>query len=133
MRICKICKNKGNSLSEIHQQYIKDNNFTNMCSICDKKANYKSTIPCSLCKHLIHKKCSKVKDKYLNIEILKNCAACLEEIFPFQNCSHNEIISETQYTDNIDLDLDIDSLRSKYNFSHLLNETKEKDEDPIYS
>ena len=124
-----VLYNKTNSNSQdiFLKQYIKTNKFENNCSICNKNSKTVGTLPCSLCKNLIHKKCSKIKEKITNPNTIINwmCSNCLNNIFPFQNCTNNDII-EIHPIQNTDI-LDINKIRDEYNFCHMINETDDNE------
>ena len=71
---------KFNKLFEITKAAKnKDNQGVQWCRICNKK-NYHAHngIKCIHCKHIIHKKCSKIQSLHNFL-----CATCLTETFPF--------------------------------------------------
>ena len=119
------CKNNNKNEMKL---YIEKNNFESTCSICSKKCRNYGAIPCSVCKHLVHKKCSKLRDKISKLNTLMNwtCHVCLNNLFPFQNIT-NHILKEQNTTQITDLKLDISYMKDEYNFLHILNETEEND------
>ena len=119
-----INKKQSNTQELFLKQYIKTNKFKNMCSICNKNSRSNGTLPCSICKNLIHKKCSKIKGKLTNPSNIMNwiCPKCLNEIFPFHSCTNDDIF-ETHYTQNTEIQIDITKIRDEYNFFHMINET----------
>ena len=101
--------------------FISNNKFKQHCSICTKRSKTTGTLPCSICKNLIHKQCSKTMGIKIDLKFITNwiCSVCRNEIFPYQNCLIDDLI-ETKYEEYMDTEIDINKLRNEYNFSHTL-------------
>ena len=77
-----------------HPTPISDTSPNPSRSICNKKVKINRTnISCSNCLHLIHKKCSKLKQNEIAKTDLSNweCVSCLHLKFPFTNISPEEL------------------------------------------
>ena len=100
------------SLINLHQSYpkkynlqhIRNEKFSNVCTICTKKLNKPSTgIPCKECKSLIHVKCTKILGISKHYHTWKGnwqCKSCLGKKFPFTRIDNNELINEISFNSN---------------------------------
>ena len=86
-----------------HTQEVKY--FNNKCSVCHKTvAQTKAAIPCPSCKHLIHKKCSKLKPSEISqLKESRNCWECI-------TCS----IDKFPFSESDDVELHLDAFNSNW-------------------
>ena len=117
-----------NSLSRL-QDYINKNNFNKQCTIWHK-TSVRNSIPCSICKGLLHQKCCLVRLKnFSTLDMIKvwSCQKCWHDALPFQSISNNElkdrVITETPHAMP---EIALNSLRKNYNFSKIFNINENK-------
>ena len=93
----------------------------------------KGTLPCSICKKLVHKRCLKLKGSLTKLTTIMNwtCDVCLHEMFPFHLCTNKQIKDEQKLQQKMDLDIDINKIRKEYNYLYMIKETAENDDTEI--
>ena len=91
-----------NQLRSIHlsQNMYQEPDYSHKCKVCCKNVDrVASAIPCPSCYCLIHKSCSKLKQK--DIDHLRNnpnvweCSSCYSNKFPYMKADDIDVILET--------------------------------------
>ena len=89
-----------NQLRSTHPSHNLEPEYSQKCNVCLKKVNQPaSAIPCPSCSCLIHKACSKLKQK--DIDYLKvnpnvwECSSCYSSKFPYMEADDIEVNLET--------------------------------------
>ena len=81
-------------IQKIQLQLINNENFSPNCTICNKNVTNKNkSIPCIICKSLIHKKCSNTtKNTFVNSTTITTwcCSTCTKNNLPFMELNNFE-------------------------------------------
>ena len=112
---------------------VSNNSNLTDCSICQKINSKKSRLKSTVCKSIIHKKCSKLQTKeIIDLKTTKpytwEFLLCLPHKFPFSALTDHEIVFESFDSSfncvfQINLSSDIKENKNKYIFKYCENDT----------
>ena len=93
-----------NLISSTRRQETPYIEFNKHCSVCTRRVNNtEKAIPCYICKHYIHRKCSNLSEPDIQLTLNSkhwHCMHCQNSTFPFHTVSNNELLSENFNSNN---------------------------------